>query len=59
MKCAVEMGSGAMIYIPNFLKYCFRHSKVNRGEGWGFTDTQAAWISQKSALGNYAEKKRN
>jgi hypothetical protein len=31
---AVEMGSGAMIYIPSL-----RHSKIN---GRGYTDTQTA-----------------
>jgi hypothetical protein len=31
MKCAVEMGSGAMIYVP-FHKDWFRHSKVGRGD---------------------------
>jgi hypothetical protein len=31
MKCAVEMGSGAMIFILSFVKYLFRHSKVKRG----------------------------
>jgi hypothetical protein len=25
------MGSGAMIYIPYFMKIGFRHSKVNKG----------------------------
>jgi hypothetical protein len=37
MKYAVEMGAGAMIYIPSFIKIGFRHSKVDRG------DTQTAW----------------
>jgi hypothetical protein len=35
---AVEMGSGAMIYIPSFIEW-FRHSKVDIG---GYTDTQTA-----------------
>jgi hypothetical protein len=38
MKYAVELGSGAKIYIyiyTEFLKDWFMHSKVNRG---GFTD---------------------
>jgi hypothetical protein len=40
MKYAVEMGSGAMIYITKFHKDWFRHSKV---DGGGYTDTQRAW----------------
>jgi hypothetical protein len=35
MKYAVEMSSGAMIFIPSFTL-----SKVDRA---GFTDTQTAW----------------
>jgi hypothetical protein len=31
MKYAVEMGSGAMIYIQTFSKIWFRHSKVIKG----------------------------
>jgi hypothetical protein len=31
MKYAVEMGSGAMIYIPSFIRDWFRHSKVGGG----------------------------
>jgi hypothetical protein len=31
MKCAVEIGSGAMMCIPSF-KCWLRHSKVNRGD---------------------------
>jgi hypothetical protein len=27
------MGTDVMIYIPSFLKYWFRHSKVNGGKG--------------------------
>jgi hypothetical protein len=34
------MGSGAMIYIPSFIKDWSRHLKVDRRE---FTDTQTAW----------------
>jgi hypothetical protein len=37
-KYAVEMGSGAMIYIPSFYKDWLRYSKINKG---GYTDTQA------------------
>jgi hypothetical protein len=29
MKYGVEMGSGAMIYIPSFIKIDFRNSEVN------------------------------
>jgi hypothetical protein len=32
MKYAVEMGSGAMIYIPKFHKDGFSHSKVDKGK---------------------------
>jgi hypothetical protein len=35
MKYAVEMGSGAIVYIPSFM--WFRHSNGGRG------NTQAAW----------------
>jgi hypothetical protein len=35
MKYAVEMGSGAMIYMPSFIEYWFRHSKVDKV---GYTD---------------------
>jgi hypothetical protein len=35
MKYGVEMGSGAMIYIPSFIKSGSRHSKVDKG---GHTD---------------------
>jgi hypothetical protein len=40
MKFAVEMGPGAMMYIPNFIKIDFRRSNV---VGWGgLTDTRTA-----------------
>jgi hypothetical protein len=39
MKYAVEMGSGAMIYIPGFIKI---GSGIQRFVG-GITDTQTAW----------------
>jgi hypothetical protein len=32
MKYGAEMGSGAMIYIPNFIKDWFRDSKVDLGD---------------------------
>jgi hypothetical protein len=38
MKYAVEMGSGAVIYIPNFLKIGLDIQMLIRG--WGFIDTQ-------------------
>jgi hypothetical protein len=37
MKSAVEMGSGAIIYLPDW----FRNSEVNR------VDSQTAWRSHK------------
>jgi hypothetical protein len=40
MKYAVEMGSGAMIYIPNFIKI---GSGIQKLIGGAFTDTQTAW----------------
>jgi hypothetical protein len=39
MKCAVEMGSGAMIYIPSFIKI---GSGIQKLERTGFTETQTA-----------------
>jgi hypothetical protein len=33
MKYAAEMGSGAMIYMPSFIKVWFRHLNVIRGGG--------------------------
>jgi hypothetical protein len=39
MKDAVEMGSGAMIYIPSFIKI---GSGIQKLIG-GFRDTQTAW----------------
>jgi hypothetical protein len=32
MKYTVKMGSGAMIYVPSFIRDLFRHSEVNRGD---------------------------
>jgi hypothetical protein len=37
---AVEMGSGAMIYIPSFIK---TGSAILKLMGVGYVDTQAAW----------------
>jgi hypothetical protein len=41
MKYAVEMGSGAMIYIPSFVMI---GSGIQKLIG-GYTDTQTAWRS--------------
>jgi hypothetical protein len=46
MKYAVEMGSGAMIYVPSFIKIDATIQKLIWGGG-GYTDTQAAWRSHK------------
>jgi hypothetical protein len=43
MKYAVEMGSGAMIYVPSFINVGLGIQKLMGG----YTDTQTAWISQK------------
>jgi hypothetical protein len=40
MKYAVEMGSGAMIYVESFMKTGSGIQKLLRGL---FTDTQTAW----------------
>jgi hypothetical protein len=44
MRYTVEMGSGAMIYIPGFIKIGSGIQKLIRG---GLTDTQTAWRSHK------------
>jgi hypothetical protein len=44
MKYAAEMGSGAMIYVPSFMKTGSGVQKLIRG---GFTDTQTAWRSHE------------
>jgi hypothetical protein len=44
MKYAVEMGLGAMMYVPSFIKI---DSVIQKLIGWGFTDTQTAWRSHK------------
>jgi hypothetical protein len=41
MKCAVEMGSGAMIYIPNFIKIGSAFKSLYGGH----TDTNSKVIS--------------
>jgi hypothetical protein len=48
MKYAVEMGSGAMIYIPSFIKF---GSGVQKLIGGGGGDTQTGWRSHKPILG--------
>jgi hypothetical protein len=47
MKYAFELSSGAMIYIPSFIKSGSGIQKLMRGH----TDTQTAWISPKPILG--------
>jgi hypothetical protein len=42
MKYAVEMGSGAMVYISSFIKI---GSGIQKVIGWGFTDTDNMVIS--------------
>jgi hypothetical protein len=46
MKYAVEMGSGAMIYIPSFIKICSGIQKLMGGTH-RFRATQTAWKSHK------------
>jgi hypothetical protein len=41
MKCAVQMGSGAVIHIPSYRNIGSGIQKL-MGRG-GFTDTQTAW----------------
>jgi hypothetical protein len=40
MEYAAEMGSGAMIFVPSFIKI---GSGIPKLIGGGFTDTQTAW----------------
>jgi hypothetical protein len=42
MEHVTEMGTGAMIYIPSFIKTGLDIQKLMEGEG-GFTDIQKAW----------------
>jgi hypothetical protein len=42
MKYAVEMGSGAMTYIPSFIKTGLGIQKLMKEQG-AFTDIQRAW----------------
>jgi hypothetical protein len=44
MKYDVEMGSGAMKYIPSFIKI---GSGIQKLIEWGFTDTQTEWRLHK------------
>jgi hypothetical protein len=46
MKCSVEMESGAVTYIPSFIKIGSGIQKVIGG----FTGTQTAWTSHKPAF---------
>jgi hypothetical protein len=50
MKYAVEMGSGAVIYIPTFIKTGSGIQKLIRG--WKFINTgkQTAWKSYKPTI---------
>jgi hypothetical protein len=50
MKYAVEIGSGTMTYVINFIDW-FRHSKVDRG------DTQTRWRSHMPTLEKWAKKR--
>jgi hypothetical protein len=47
MKYTVEIGSGAMIYIPNFIKIGSGFQKLM----WGYTDTQTGYRLHEPALG--------
>jgi energy-coupling factor transporter transmembrane protein EcfT len=47
MKYAVEMGSGAMIYIPSFIETGSDILKLIRGRGFTNTEKQTAWKSYK------------
>jgi hypothetical protein len=42
MKYAVKRGSGAVIYVPSFIKTGWGSQKLMRWGG-GFTDTQTTW----------------
>jgi hypothetical protein len=47
MNYAVEMGSGAMIYVPSFIKIGSGVHKLMGGEGGIITDTQTTLRSYK------------
>jgi hypothetical protein len=55
MDYALQMGSGAMIYIPSFIQICSGIQKLTGG-GNGFTDTQTALRSHKPTLVKQANK---
>jgi hypothetical protein len=40
MKYAAEMGSGAMMYIPSFIKIGSGIQKLMAGATWGYTDSK-------------------
>jgi hypothetical protein len=46
MKYAVEMGSGAMTYIPNFIKIGSGIQNLMRGDSQTHKHTQTAWKAQ-------------
>jgi hypothetical protein len=50
MKYAVEMGSGAMIYVPSLIKICSGIQKLMGGGGGPHIDTRKAWRSHKPTL---------
>jgi hypothetical protein len=52
MKHAVEIDSGAMMYIPSFINI---GSGIQKLMGWGFTDTQTAWRSHKPTFILFSE----
>jgi hypothetical protein len=47
MKYTVDMGSGAMTYIPSFVKIGSAIQELMWG---GYIDTQTAWTSHKDTL---------
>jgi hypothetical protein len=55
MKYAVEMGSGAMIYIPSFIK---TGSAIHNLIG-GYTDTQTQTFGDRISLLLFCQNKEN
>jgi hypothetical protein len=51
MKYTTEMGSGAMIHVPSFIKI---GSGIQKLTG-GYTDTRAAWRLHTATLGKYTK----
>jgi hypothetical protein len=45
MKCAVEMGSGAMVYRPSFIKIGSAIQKLMGGGGYAYRHTERKAIS--------------